>query len=104
MLTLDTLTRQQRSAILFECISGSRAYGTSNIESDVDVRGVFAQPAAEPQELEGTSRNLLRGPIAALRGARNTDVPPCTLRFLRSVRLALAPLEGIAAMAAPTTA
>ncbi len=44
--------------------------------------------------LLGTSRNPLRDPIAALRGARNPHVPACTLRFLRSVRLALEPRRG----------
>ncbi len=42
-----------------------------------------------------TSRNLLRDPIAALRGARNPHVRESTLRFLRSVRLALGPLTTV---------
>jgi hypothetical protein len=37
-------------------------------------------------------RLLLRGSMASLRGARNPHVPIGTLRFLRSVRLALKPL------------
>jgi len=36
-----------RHRLLFECVSGSRAYGTSNAASDTDLRGVFAQPVAE---------------------------------------------------------
>lgn len=44
---LDTLTRTQRKRILFECISGSRAYGTATSESDTDIRGVFAQGTEE---------------------------------------------------------
>jgi predicted nucleotidyltransferase len=38
--------RDRTSAILFECIAGSRAYGTSVTDSDVDIRGIFAVPAA----------------------------------------------------------
>lgn len=38
--------RDRTSAILFECIAGSRAYGTSVTGSDVDIRGIFAVPAA----------------------------------------------------------
>jgi len=30
--------------MLFRCLSGSRAYGTANADSDTDVRGVFAAP------------------------------------------------------------
>ncbi|UFH53185.1 DNA polymerase beta superfamily protein [Spirosoma sp. KNUC1025] len=33
--------------ILFECISGSRAYGTDLPTSDTDIRGVFVLPQAE---------------------------------------------------------
>ena len=36
-----------RHRLLFECVSGSRAYGTANEASDTDLRGVFAQPAAD---------------------------------------------------------
>lgn len=32
---------------------------------------------------------LLRDPLAVLRSTRNPHVPVCTLRFLRSVRLAI---------------
>ena len=38
---------QSPRRILFECISGSRAYGTANAESDTDIRGVFAQATDE---------------------------------------------------------
>lgn len=46
MKTLEALSQCQPSPILFECVSGSRAYATSNAESDTDIRGVFAQPTA----------------------------------------------------------
>lgn len=45
-MNLDQL-QHDRARILFECVSGSRAYGTANDASDTDVRGVFAQPLAE---------------------------------------------------------
>lgn len=46
-MILDTLLRAERHRIVFECVSGSRAYGTSNDASDTDVRGVFAQDIGE---------------------------------------------------------
>lgn len=46
-MDLDALIQHQRERILFECVSGSRAYGTANLESDTDIRGVFAQPLEE---------------------------------------------------------
>jgi len=32
--------------ILFDCVAGSRAYGTSHADSDEDIRGIFVLPAA----------------------------------------------------------
>ena len=32
-------------SILFECVAGSRAYGTASADSDEDLRGIFALPA-----------------------------------------------------------
>ncbi|MBK8070473.1 MAG: nucleotidyltransferase domain-containing protein [Rhodanobacteraceae bacterium] len=46
-MILDTLLRAERHRIVFECVSGSRAYGTANDASDTDVRGVFAQSIEE---------------------------------------------------------
>lgn len=44
-LTLDDL--KQKNLLLFECISGSRAYGLSTPTSDTDIRGVFVLPEEE---------------------------------------------------------
>lgn len=33
------------AGILFECLAGSRAYGTHSADSDEDIRGIFALPA-----------------------------------------------------------
>src|SRR5262245_34180692 len=44
--------RDRTSAILFECIAGSRAYGTSVTGSDVDIRGIFAVPAGAYLDLD----------------------------------------------------
>jgi len=41
-MTIDDLRRE--NCIIFECISGSRAYGTDTPDSDTDIRGVFVQP------------------------------------------------------------
>ena len=35
---------QDKKLIIFECISGSRAYGTNLPKSDTDIRGVFVLP------------------------------------------------------------
>ncbi len=43
-MTIDDL--RARGLILFECISGSRAYGTHHENSDTDIRGVFVMPEA----------------------------------------------------------
>ncbi|AII53591.1 DNA polymerase beta superfamily protein [Hymenobacter sp. APR13] len=45
MLTIDDL--RQRGLILFEALSGSRAYGTDLPHSDVDLKGVFILPETE---------------------------------------------------------
>jgi hypothetical protein len=45
--------------------------------------------------LKVTSKNLLRGPIAALRGARSLAYLLDMSRSLRSVRLALVPLATV---------
>jgi uncharacterized protein len=46
MSSLDQLRSEHTKSILFECVAGSRAYGTATSESDEDVRGIFAVPAA----------------------------------------------------------
>jgi uncharacterized protein len=51
MLSLATLRSTRADAILFECVAGSRAYGTATSASDEDVRGIFAVPAANYLEL-----------------------------------------------------
>lgn len=44
-MTIQTL--RDRNLILFECISGSRAYGTDLPTSDTDIRGVFMLPQTD---------------------------------------------------------
>jgi len=41
-LTIEDL--KEKNLLLFECISGSRAYGLSTPTSDTDIRGVFVLP------------------------------------------------------------
>lgn len=38
--------------ILFECVAGSRAYGTASADSDEDIRGIFVLPRASYADLE----------------------------------------------------
>ena len=51
MNSLDDLQIATPSAILFECVAGSRAYGTGLSSSDEDIRGLFAVPAARYLDL-----------------------------------------------------
>jgi hypothetical protein len=51
MKSLDELRSQHASAILFECIAGSRAYGTNTDASDEDIRGIFAVSASSYMDL-----------------------------------------------------
>jgi len=55
MKSLDELRSEHSSAILFECVAGSRAYGTNTEVSDEDIRGIFAVSA-------GSYINLSRPP------------------------------------------
>ncbi len=52
MDTPEQLLATHSHAILFECIAGSRAYGTANANSDEDTRGIFAVPARNYLNLE----------------------------------------------------
>ena len=49
---LEQLHTDYRASLLFECVAGSRAYGTSTATSDEDLRGIFAVPAAAYLDLE----------------------------------------------------
>jgi predicted nucleotidyltransferase len=50
-MTLEELKKSNR--IFFECRSGSFAYGTNTVKSDVDIRGLFYQPIAELISFDG---------------------------------------------------
>jgi predicted nucleotidyltransferase len=43
-MNLDSLINDYQSSIIYECISGSRAYGTVRQDSDEDIRGIFILP------------------------------------------------------------
>jgi predicted nucleotidyltransferase len=47
-----------RQHVLFSCVAGSRAYGTDTHESDEDIRGVYAIPAASYLELDPPAPQL----------------------------------------------
>lgn len=38
---------KDKGLLLFECISGSRAYGLATSKSDTDLKGVFYLPRSE---------------------------------------------------------
>jgi hypothetical protein len=46
------------TAVLFECVAGSRAYGTGVSTSDEDIRGLFAVPAARYLDLTSPADQL----------------------------------------------
>ena len=46
------------TAVLFECVAGSRAYGTGVTSSDEDIRGLFAVPAARYLDLTSPADQL----------------------------------------------
>lgn len=73
MPTLERLLDHSDSSLLFECISGSHAYGTATPESDLDLRGVYAVP---PSEYMG-----LQTPVNQVADARN-DIVFYSLRRL----------------------
>jgi predicted nucleotidyltransferase len=52
MTSPEELLSTHPHTILFECIAGSRAYGTANANSDEDTRGIFAVPASEYLNLD----------------------------------------------------
>jgi uncharacterized protein len=52
MLTLAELMDHSAPALLFECLAGSRAYGTAVAASDADIRGIFAVAAADYLQLQ----------------------------------------------------
>jgi uncharacterized protein len=54
-LNLMSVPNSPPDAILFQCLAGSRAYGTATSESDDDIRGIFAAPASAYLELERPS-------------------------------------------------
>lgn len=51
IVRLEELLALRPSPIFFECVSGSRAYGTATATSDEDIRGIFAVPAASYLDL-----------------------------------------------------
>ncbi len=53
-MTIDDL--KSRQLLLFECISGSRAYGTNLPTSDTDIKGVFVLPEEDFYGLEYTEQ------------------------------------------------
>ena len=52
MISLEQLRDENARSILFECVAGSRAYGTTTSASDEDIRGIFALPTATFLDLE----------------------------------------------------
>ena len=45
-MTPDLLKPFAPANVIFECIAGSRAYGTTTDASDEDIRGIFVAPSS----------------------------------------------------------
>jgi hypothetical protein len=58
MKSLIDLLATSHEHVLFSCVAGSRAYGTSTDESDEDIRGLYALPASCYLELEAPPAQL----------------------------------------------
>lgn len=58
MNSIDDLRANMPTAVLFECVAGSRAYGTGVSTSDEDIRGLFAVPAARYLDLTSPAEQL----------------------------------------------
>lgn len=43
-INLKSLLKHKSRALIYECIAGSRAYGTAHNDSDEDIRGIFILP------------------------------------------------------------
>ena len=54
MFTIEEI--KERKLLIFECISGSKAYGLSLPESDTDIKGVFVLPKEEYYGMEYTAQ------------------------------------------------
>ena len=89
--TLEEL-QNAASPILFECIAGSRAYGTMVAGSDEDVRGIFAVPGrgyldlTQPAtQLADPTGNTVQGSLPA-RDAATTSLrdAPCSLSNVKA--------------------
>lgn len=72
---LISLTKYNEQSILFQCISGSRAYGTAHSNSDQDIRGIFVLPSSKYLSL--------KNPIDTIADKRNDIVYYSLHRFLQ---------------------
>jgi uncharacterized protein len=58
MISLNVLLKDNPHHVLFSCIAGSRAYGTSTDDSDEDIRGIYAVRAASYLALNAPAPQL----------------------------------------------
>ena len=56
---MDISTLKQSGSIIFECISGSKAYGLDTPASDTDIRGVYILPQDQFYSLNYTGSHYL---------------------------------------------
>jgi len=72
MISLNALLKDHPHHVLFSCIAGSRAYGTSTDDSDEDIRGIYAVRAASYLALNAPAPQLAdeRGPSLGIESLR----------------------------------
>lgn len=72
---LTSLIQHNQKSIIFQCISGSQAYGTAHNSSDLDIRGIFVLPSHQYLSLEA--------PIDTISDQKNDRVYYSLFRFLQ---------------------
>jgi predicted nucleotidyltransferase len=60
---LDAIEREEGARVLYACESGSRAWGFASLDSDYDVRFIYARPRAAYLRLD-PPRDVIERPIA----------------------------------------
>ena len=71
---MDLQELKESNCIIFECISGSKAYGLATENSDDDIRGVFIMPRDQFYALILSRDNLIQMKKASGRPQDLVDV------------------------------
>jgi predicted nucleotidyltransferase len=85
----ETIEKVPRSRLVFSCLTGSHAYGTSDENSDIDIRGVFMPPreyvlgvSSQIEQIEGPEDTVLYALPKFLKLAGNCNPNIIELLFI----------------------